>query len=132
MVYAACWTFIPIFESLARRQADETLAFAVLDLDGFDEVNDALGYAGGDEVLGEMGKRLAHSLCAGATIGRLGSDEFALLIDDVDQDEALAAAEALGKSLGEPNHERVVAGTAARRADIQIDSRVLRITAERI
>ncbi|TMJ22629.1 MAG: EAL domain-containing protein [Alphaproteobacteria bacterium] len=88
--------------ALARRQADETLAFAVLDLDGFDEVNDALGYAGGDEVLGEMGKRLAHSLCAGATIGRLGSDEFALLIDDVDQDEALAAAEALGKSLARP------------------------------
>ena len=31
---------------------------AVLDLDGFDEVNDALGYAGGDEVLVEIGKRL--------------------------------------------------------------------------
>ena len=36
-----------------------------LDLDGFDEVNDALGYAGGDEVLVEIGKRLREAVPPG-------------------------------------------------------------------
>jgi predicted signal transduction protein with EAL and GGDEF domain len=48
--------FFELFDqAVAQRQGQEVLAFAALDLDGFDEVNDALGYAGGDEVLAEIG-----------------------------------------------------------------------------
>jgi diguanylate cyclase (GGDEF)-like protein len=89
-------------QAVAARQGEETLAFAVLDLDGFDEVNDALGYAGGDEVLAEIGERLGASLPRGAVIGRLGSDEFALLISGMDPEEALAAADAVRRSLVRP------------------------------
>jgi diguanylate cyclase (GGDEF)-like protein len=89
-------------QAVAARQGEETLAFAVLDLDNFDEVNDALGYAGGDEVLAEVAKRLLESLPQAAVLGRLGSDEFALLIAGVDPEVALAAADALRRALVRP------------------------------
>jgi diguanylate cyclase (GGDEF)-like protein len=88
--------------AIATRRGEELLAFAVLDLDGFDEVNEALGYAGGDEVLAEVAKRLAQSLPPGAVLGRLGSDEFALLIAGVHLQAALTTADALRRSLAGP------------------------------
>jgi diguanylate cyclase (GGDEF)-like protein len=95
--------FFELFDqAVATRQGEETLAFAILDLDGFDEVNDALGYAGGDEVLAEIGKRLQQSLPRGAMIGRLGSDEFALLISGMDSEGALQAADVVRQSLVRP------------------------------
>src|SRR5262249_26683008 len=85
--------FFELFEqALARRQGEEALAFAALDLDGYDEVNDALGYAGGDEVLAEIGKRLRDALPRGAGIGRLGSDEFAVMITGMGPDAMRRAA----------------------------------------
>src|SRR5690242_8949437 len=45
-------------ERLAARPGSDIVAFAALDLDSFDEVNDLLGYAGGDEALVEIGRRL--------------------------------------------------------------------------
>jgi diguanylate cyclase (GGDEF)-like protein len=95
--------FFELFDqAIAARCGHEILAFAVLDLDGFDEVNDALGYAGGDEVLAEIGKRLQVSLPRGALIGRLGSDEFALLISGTDPQGAMAAADAVRQSIVRP------------------------------
>jgi diguanylate cyclase (GGDEF)-like protein len=94
--------FALLDEAISARQDAETLAVAVLDLDGFDEVNDALGYAGGDEVLAQVATRLAESLPPGAVLGRLGSDEFALLITRFEPQAALAAADALRRSLVRP------------------------------
>ena len=95
--------FFELFDrTVADRKGEATLAFAVLDLDDFDEVNDALGYAGGDEVLAEIGNRLQQSLPPGAVIGRLGGDEFALLITDTEPQAALAAADLVRRSLMRP------------------------------
>jgi diguanylate cyclase (GGDEF)-like protein len=95
--------FLELFDrAVAERTGTAPLAFAVLDLDGFDEVNELLGYAGGDEVLMEIGKRLQESLPQGALIGRLGGDEFALMIAGMQPQEALAAADAVRQSLARP------------------------------
>ena len=95
--------FFELFDrTVADGKGEATLAFAVLDLDDFDEVNDALGYAGGDEVLAEIGNRLQQSLPPGAVIGRLGGDEFALLITDTEPQAALAAADLVRRSLMRP------------------------------
>ena len=95
--------FLELFDrAVAERTGTAPLAFAVLDLDGFDEVNELLGYAGGDEVLVEVGKRLQESLPQGALIGRLGGDEFALMIAGMQPQEALAAADAVRASLARP------------------------------
>ncbi|TNM59986.1 GGDEF domain-containing protein [Streptomyces sp. NP160] len=55
-------------------------ALALVDLDRFKEVNDALGHASGDALLVAAAARLRAAAGAGAEVGRLGGDEFALLL----------------------------------------------------
>src|SRR3954454_2507762 len=73
----------------AERDEDE-LALLLIDLDGFKELNDTLGHHAGDEVLRQIGPRLADVLRAGDTLARLGGDEFAVVLHP--RDEAAASA----------------------------------------
>ena len=76
------------------------LAYAVIDLDGFDEMNDAVGYAGGDEVLIEVANRL-REIAPNAVVARLRSDEFALLMAACDR-EGRAADRGYGSARHRP------------------------------
>ncbi|WP_374627761.1 putative bifunctional diguanylate cyclase/phosphodiesterase, partial [Devosia sp.] len=68
------------------RQVDRSLrsgtpgALAVFDLDGFKDINDSLGHAAGDTLLGTIGRRLRAALRASDIEVRLGGDEFALIL----------------------------------------------------
>jgi diguanylate cyclase (GGDEF)-like protein len=95
--------FFELFDqALASRQHDETLVFASLDLDGFDEINDALGYAGGDQVLVEVAKRFRAALPERVIIGRLGSDEFALLMACMSPEAAMQTADCVLQAVARP------------------------------
>jgi len=62
------------------RAAGRLVGLASLDLDGFKQVNDTLGHAAGDELLARIALRLHDFSGDGVTIGRLGGDEFGVLI----------------------------------------------------
>lgn len=82
---------------VALAQADRGghhIAVCFLDLDGFKEVNDRLGHAGGDRVLVQAATTLRAAIRDGDTAGRQGGDEFVVILDPVDgTDEAGAVAE---------------------------------------
>ncbi|MDF9435280.1 putative bifunctional diguanylate cyclase/phosphodiesterase [Chromohalobacter israelensis] len=60
---------------LQRLRAGEELDIALIDIDGFKAVNDAMGVDKGDRLLSRFGQRLA-AFVAGGVVGRLGGDEF--------------------------------------------------------
>jgi diguanylate cyclase len=71
--------------------SDGTLALLLVDLDGFRELNDTLGHSAGDEVLRQIGPRLAQILRDEDTLARLGGDEFAVVLAPGDETTASAA-----------------------------------------
>ncbi|WAG78908.1 bifunctional diguanylate cyclase/phosphodiesterase [Metapseudomonas furukawaii] len=91
---------------LASRLAEcggRGLALGHLDLDNFRHANDALGYQAGDRLILQVVARLKAQLRAGDQLARLGSDEFALLLDTRgDSARAERVAERIAEALGEP------------------------------
>ncbi|MGR3995217.1 putative bifunctional diguanylate cyclase/phosphodiesterase [Pseudomonas sp. 1121_17] len=79
------------------------VALGHLDLDNFRHVNDALGHQGGDRLILQVVTRLKLQLEASDQLARLGSDEFALLIDTRrEPNRAEWVAERIVEALGEP------------------------------
>lgn len=79
------------FARQGRRQ--RPLAALVFDLDRFKQVNDRFGHAVGDRVLEHFSEAVRRELRATDIVGRLGGEEFAALLPDCSQEQALEAAE---------------------------------------
>jgi diguanylate cyclase (GGDEF)-like protein len=79
------------------------LGVLFIDLDGFKSVNDLLGHEAGDDVLREAAKRVAANIRPGDVAGRLGGDEFIVLLTDLPsfQDAELVAGR-LVRALSQP------------------------------
>ena len=89
----------------AIRQADERnarFALMFMDLDGFKAVNDAYGHDTGDRLLIAVTERLKEGLKGVYTLARIGGDEFVLLVETDEPDDAAALASSLVRAIDKP------------------------------
>ena len=68
----------------AYRAAKRSCALMMIDLDRFKQVNDTLGHQAGDQLLKQVADRLTRVIGDRGEIGRLGGDEFQLILPDID------------------------------------------------
>ncbi len=88
----------------ARRHG-RLVGVASLDIDRLKSINDALGHAIGDAVLVEVARRLAAIGRSSDTVGRIGGDEFVLLLEDIGcRQEIEAGLERYRQCLAKPLH----------------------------
>ncbi|MFY9514363.1 MAG: GGDEF domain-containing protein [Rubrivivax sp.] len=107
-----------LFDTLKRemrlaRQHERALAVICYDLDHFKNVNDHHGHAAGDQVLRESAALLRSCQQGAGVLGRLGGEEFALLLPNCSLQRALELAERGRRVIEE--HEFVVSGPGAPR-----------------
>lgn len=76
-------------------------AVIYIDLDGFKALNDSYGHAAGDAVLSHVGRLLLDSVRESDVVGRLGGDEFGVILNRVGAEEARAKAAALNETLND-------------------------------
>ena len=83
----------------ARHGVDGRRALLYLDLDQFKLVNDTCGHPAGDQLLKQITGVLQSRLRGGDTLGRLGGDEFGILLEACSLDQALRVAENLRQAI---------------------------------
>ena len=90
--------------ALQQARTEHTrLAVMYLDLDMFKQVNDSHGHAAGDHLLQETAQRLRHCVGDAGMVGRIGGDEFLVLLDqDPSSARAVELAENIRVALCEP------------------------------
>ncbi len=84
------------------KQRRYSLGVLIVGLDRFKEINDTLGHAIGDRVLQLFGERLKYLLRSDDTVARLGSDEFAIMLPDSGQEEAIHIARKILEEMEHP------------------------------
>jgi diguanylate cyclase (GGDEF)-like protein/PAS domain S-box-containing protein len=96
-----------------RRPGERRFAAVLVDLDRFNLLNDSLGHAMGDEILRGVAVRLGTAVRPGDVVARLGSDEFLLILDAVDdiadaESVADRVAFVLAEPIAVPSHDVLV------------------------
>jgi diguanylate cyclase (GGDEF)-like protein len=87
-------------ETARRRRTGEPLAAVLIDCDDFKRVNDSRGHSVGDQVLRQVARRLQKALRPSDHLGRIGGDEFLVLLPDTGAADALRVAQRLRRAVG--------------------------------
>lgn len=89
----------------AARRNRRPLALAILDIDHFKRVNDTYGHPAGDAVIRTVASTAVDIMRGQDTVGRLGGEEFAVVLPDCSGDNAFAACERLRVAMREADLE---------------------------
>src|SRR3970282_2948357 len=79
-------------QAVYAQRTPRNIAVVFMDLDHFKFVNDSLGHSTGDKLLKAMGERVRAVLREGDTVGRVGGDEFVLILADQSNEEVIFRA----------------------------------------
>ncbi len=81
------------------RRYSRSLSVIMIDIDHFKSINDQYGHAAGDQVLRQLGQHCHSRLRDSDFLGRIGGEEFALLLPDTPRDSAFHVAERMREQL---------------------------------
>jgi diguanylate cyclase (GGDEF)-like protein len=98
--------FLELLEAERQRASRYAKPFSLLalDLDHFKEVNDRFGHPAGDDALCHFTNVVSSMLRASDTLGRMGGEEFAILLPETSLNEAVAMAERIRHAFAESPH----------------------------
>lgn len=88
-----------VFELAQRYLQEESLALILLDIDFFKQINDRYGHPAGDAVLRELAERLSRALAGRGDVGRVGGEEFTILLPGTALRDSTAIAESIRHSI---------------------------------
>jgi two-component system cell cycle response regulator len=119
----------------AQRESDFGLSLVMIDIDHFKSINDRIGHLAGDAVLRQLSAVLTERVRSGDTLGRIGGEEFALLMPETAHEDAADISERLRQAVaghvfrldqGEPLEVTVSMGLAGWDAGMESMSDLLR------
>jgi len=88
-------------EYARAKKHKEELSLLMMDLDCFKNINDTYGHAAGDAVIREMGNLLMTNFRKTDIVGRIGGEEFAVVLKNTSLNDAIKAAEKFRKTVEE-------------------------------
>lgn len=96
-------TFFNFFNKsfYSARRYNKRFSLALFDLDSFKEINDHHGHIAGDIVLTAVGKVFQSNLRTADVAGRIGGEEFAVLLEETDEEEGFKAIERIRREVCE-------------------------------
>ncbi|MEO5725260.1 MAG: EAL domain-containing protein [Ilumatobacteraceae bacterium] len=89
---------------IAEATPTEPVGLLFIDLDRFKSVNDTLGHRGGDRFISVLADRLLRSVAKPGEAGRMGGDEFVVVVPKCDEASIIAIAQRCLAALGQPVH----------------------------
>ncbi|PHN21527.1 bifunctional diguanylate cyclase/phosphodiesterase [Pseudomonas syringae] len=94
--------FIRNLDERFARDTDTPMSLLLVDIDNFKRINDSLGHQTGDKLLISLARRLRNTLSPSDILARFASNEFAVLIDNTDQEAGHATATQVLATLDKP------------------------------
>ncbi|MDG4475885.1 GGDEF domain-containing protein [Thiovibrio frasassiensis] len=93
-------------EAARSKRYNKDLFFLMFDLDLFKEINDTFGHETGDRVLQDFAAICTEGLRRADIFGRMGGEEFAAIVVEANEEEAMAVAERIRKNFAEKTISR--------------------------
>ncbi|AAZ33692.1 diguanylate cyclase [Pseudomonas amygdali pv. tabaci str. ATCC 11528] len=94
--------FIRNLDERFVRDTDTPMSLLLVDIDNFKRINDSLGHQTGDKLLISLARRLRNTLSPSDVLARFASNEFAVLLDNTDQEAGQATASQVLATLDKP------------------------------
>ncbi|MHB9541386.1 sensor domain-containing phosphodiesterase [Pseudomonas amygdali] len=94
--------FIRNLDERFVRDTDTPMSLLLVNIDNFKRINDSLGHQTGDKLLISLARRLRNTLSPSDVLARFASNEFAVLLDNTDQEAGQATASQVLATLDKP------------------------------